>query len=169
MLTTQQLQTLKTDIANDATLNAFPNTPDGAFEIAAAYSLPASPDFWVWRTHIPQAEIVGTTTTDGTTWSWSAYIARSQGERDGWREMFADGGFINGALANVRQGLADIFSGASNNAPQQRTHLLTVARRKSNRVEKLYAVGTGSTGSPATMVIEGTITYQDVLNARNLP
>lgn len=165
MLTTQQLAALKADIAADPTLAALPQTPDNAFAVAAAYNLNAAPDYWVWRTSVPQLEIVSTTTEDGTVWSWPAFIARSQGERDCWREMFADTGYVNASLANVRQGFGDIFSGTANNAAAQRTHLLAIGRRRATRAEKLFSIGTGSTASPATMAFEGQLTFNDVLNA----
>lgn len=129
--------------------------------IAAAYNAPASPDYWAWRTSVSHSEVVGITTGDGTTWSWPAFIARSQGERDGWRQMFS-GGPIDPSQANVRQGIADIFSGSANNAPQQRAHLLTVARRKASRFEKLFATGDGSTTAPGTLAVEGPLSYSDV-------
>jgi hypothetical protein len=165
-LTPAQLTALKNDILADPELAAHPNTADGAFAIAEAYSAVAAPDFWVWRSSVSQAEIVGVATPapDNTSWSWTTYIARSQGERDGWREMFADTGTINPSRPNVRQGLQDIFSGGT--GAGQRTHLLAAARRKANRVEKLFATGTGSTASPATMGFEGALSYQDVLSAR---
>ncbi len=167
MLTTAQLTILKADILADPGLASQPQNSDGAFAIAAAYNLLAVPDYWVWRTSIPQSEIVGVMSIDGTVWSWSAYISRSQGERDGWREMFADTGAINPSLANVRQGLADIFSGPSGVA--QRAHLVAIGRRLATRAEKLFATGTGTTATPATMSVEGTLSYQDVLAARALP
>jgi hypothetical protein len=167
MLTPAQLVMLRVDILADSNLNALPNNSDGAFDIANAYNLSALPDFWVWRTRVTQLEIVATTTDDGTVWSWPAFIARSQGERDGWHEMFADGGYVNASLPNVRQGFADIFSGSANNAPAQRTHLTAIGRRRATRIEKLFATGTGSTASPATMGFEGPLNYQDVLTARN--
>jgi len=164
-LTPVQQATIKADILADPVLNALPNNEDGAFAIAAIYNIVAVPDFWVWRTSLPQLEIVSTTTLDGTVWSWPIYIGRSAAERDCWREMFADGGSVNASLANVRQGFADIFSGVGGLA--QRTHLLAVGRRQATRTEKLLATGTGSTTTPATMSFEGNISYQDVLIARN--
>ena len=166
-LTPAQLPVLKADILADPVLAAIPNTSDGAFQIAEVYKLDAVPDFWAWRTSVSQSECVGVTSIDGTNWSWTIYIARSVGERDGWREMFADTGSINPSRPNVRQGLQDIFSGAGGLA--QRTHLLTIARRKTTRVEKLFAVGAGTTVTPATMGFEGPITYSEVQQARNLP
>lgn len=165
MLSTAQQAVVKADILADPTLNSQPNNSDGAFAIADAYNVAAVIDFWVWRTSVTEAECVGTNSVDGTTWSWTSYIGRSQGERDGWREMFADTGRINPAQANIRQGLADIFSGAGGAA--QRTHLLAIARRKASRIERLLATGTGSTAAPATMGFEGPVIYQDILTARN--
>jgi len=166
MLTSAQLVILKTDIAADPVLAAYPNTADGNFAIAAAYNLPASPEFIVWRTAVPQSDFTDLTSAEATTWSWTAYIARSQGERDGWARMFAANGSVNAARANVRQAFLDIFSGTQNNAPAQRTHCAAIAKRAATRAEKLFASGTGSTASPATMSVEGTLSYQDIEEAR---
>lgn len=166
MLTPAQSQTLKTDIAADSVLNALPNTSDDAFAIADIYGLNASPDYWVWRTLVPDSEIYEATTADATVWSWTIFIARSQGERDAWRQMVSMKGGINASLANVRAGLADIFSGAGGLA--QRTHLLTVGRRKARRIEKLFAAGAGTTAAPSVMGFEGTISFADVMSARSL-
>ena len=169
-LTPAQLATLKADIAANGDLNVHPNTPDGNAAVAALYNAAATPDFWVWRTSIFESEITRTTTADGTSWSWPAYIIRSQGERDAWARLFMGGASgMNPSLANVRQGLQDIFSGPNSGgtlgAPAQRTHLLAVSRRLAKRGEKLFATGTGSTASPAVMVLEGNVTAADVLNA----
>lgn len=164
-LTTAQLASLKAAIAADPTLNALPNSSGDNWAIADAFGLPASPDFWVWRTDISESDCTARASVDGTNWSWTAYIARSQGERDGWGRMFSAGS-IDASQANVRQAIADIFSGTGV-AATQRTHLLTVARRKATRVEKLFATGTGSTAAPATMGREGPISYTDVTDARN--
>lgn len=164
MLTPAQLLTLKADIAADPVLSTIPHTPDGAFAVAAAYNLPASPAFIVWRTSVPEADFTDLTSEEATTWSWPAYIARSVGEQAGWARMFA-GGVVNPARPNVRQGFQDIFSGNQNNAPAQRTHLAATCKRSALRVEKLFATGTGTTASPATMTVEGTLSYQAVVLA----
>ncbi len=143
--------------------------------IANAYNLNATPDYWVWKTSLRAKDIYETTTADATTWSWTTYINRSQGERDGWQELFAVTGMTNPSLANVRQGVADIFSGAG--GATQRTHLLTIARRLARRAEKLFAIATvggvgtrGSTANPDTMTFEGLVTFRDVANAlRGVP
>ena len=171
MLTIAQSQVVKNDIIADPVLNAYPNNSDGNTAIALAYDAVAAPDFWVWRTRVSKREYTNEASVDGTLFNWTGtgYIGRSAGERDAWRELFNEQGFVNPSMANVRQAVQDIFSGATPPAPANRTHLLTVSRRKTTRIEKLLATGTGSTASPATMGFEGSLTYQDVEVARNLP
>ena len=166
-LTAAQYQALKTFILADPTLSAQPMDGNGNDTIQIALNAVAAPDFWVWKSFVTDQDIYSQTTADGTSWSWPAFIARSQGERDGWREMVNMAGGVNPSLANVRQGIADIFSGSTNSAPAQRTHLLTIGRRKATVAEKLFATGTGSTATPATMGFEGTITDNDVDTARH--
>jgi hypothetical protein len=169
LLTDAQYTTLATDITvtNAAEFAAaLAATDDQA--IAAAYNLLASPSYWVWRTRVTAQEIYETVTADGTSWSWTIYIARSVGERDAWRELTSVTGFINPSLPNTRQGVADIFSGAGGAA--QRTHLLAIGRRPSRRIEKLSASGAGSTAAPSVMGAEGELTYRDVAHAvRGVP
>lgn len=170
-LTGAQLTTLKADIVADGTLNAKPNNSDGNAAIAIAYNLNASPDYWVWRTAVSKAEYYQSTSVDGTTFSMvgTGFITRAQGERDAWRDLFDSSGNANPSLPQVRQAVADIFSGATAPAPANRTHLLTVSRRKATRAEKLFATGSGTTVSPSVMSFQGSVSYQDVESARNLP
>lgn len=161
-MTPSQYATLKASILADPSLADAVEAADDQ-EIADAYNAPASPDFWVWKTKLTRPDIESAASQDGTTWSYTAFIGRSQGERDCWREMMAEGS-INPSLPNVRQGVADIFSGTAGAA--QRTHLLAVSRRKASLFEKLLASGgDGSTSSPATMSVEGPLTYADVSKA----
>lgn len=164
-LTTAQLQAVKTDILNDSSLNVFLNNPDGNVFIANVYNLIVSPDFWVWRTYLSSQDIYSKVSSDGTIWSWSIFIARSVAEKSAWTEMISAFYGINPSLLNSRTGIADIFSGAG--GLPQRTHLLAIGRRLATRIEKLLATGTGTTAVPATMVFEGSLTYQDVELARN--
>lgn len=164
-LTAEQLPALKADIQADGTLSGILNNSDGNTVIAAAYNASASPDYWVWRTFVSDAELYETTSIDATVWSWSIYIARSQAERDSWRQMVNMKGGINPSLANTRTGIADIFSGAG--GANQRAHLTSLGRRKASRVEKLFAVGNGQTATPSTMASEGPITADEVQAARN--
>lgn len=170
-LTTAQLQAVKAEITADAALNAQPMNADGHFAVAAALNLPASPDFWVWRTRVSKDALVGSVGPDGTTFNWTltGYITRSQGERDAFNAIFDNEGNVNPSRANVRAAFADIFSGNTAPAPANRVHLLAVSRRKATRAEKLLATGTGSTASPAVMGFEGMLSAVDVEAARVLP
>src|SRR5262249_19100686 len=108
-------------------------------------------------------------------WSWKAFVDRSQGERDAWFLMFEDTGAASFALASLRQGLMDVFANVGTNttliarATAQRAHLFTVGRRRANGAEKLFAAGAGTTAGPATMAYEGAVTADDVHAARTLP
>jgi hypothetical protein len=164
-LTAAQKLVVKADIL--ANYNSHPNNTDGAFAIAAIYNQQATPDFIVWRTSVHEHEVTRDTSPEGTNWNWSAYISRSQGERDGYARVFNSELTINPSLPNVRQAFADIFSGGGSGAPEQRAHLLAIAKRKASKIEKLLATGAGITASPATMGFEGPIRYQDIDEARN--
>ena len=165
----QHWAALKAAIAADPVLSLLPHTTDDAVAVATAFNLVASPDYWVWRTFVTEEEITAKPSVDGTVWSWSAYIARSQGERDGWDRIMGRG--INPSLTQDRSAVADIFSGSANSAPAQRTHLNAVGRRKALRIEKLLIVagGLGTTASPSTMQFEGQIDGDDVQRAWELP
>lgn len=167
-----QLQALKSYvIANYASVF------DGV--TAAAMNATASPDYWAWRTSVMELEFTRGLSVDGTSYSWPAYIARSQGERDAWARLFMGGGTgSNPSLTNVRQGFADIFSGSANSAPAQRQHLLAIARRKALIGEKVLAVvatGPGNDGGQARGSAanpdnfgdgaEGNITLQNLIDA----
>jgi hypothetical protein len=159
-MTPAQLQLLKTDIQADPAFAAIAHNSDGADAIAKAYNLAAAPDFWVWRTNVTRADIYHSTSADGTTWNWNTYKAQSVTEQNAWTQMFM-GDIANFSLANLRAGVAAIFTGsAQQNA--QRDHCLSVGRRKATRIEKLLSTGTGSAVSPATMGFEGALSYPDV-------
>ena len=169
-LTTAQKQAFKADIiaAADAecvALEASPTNSDLAFAVAALYNLIASPDFWVWKTSLTKHAAISETSVDATTFSFPQLIARTVQEQFGWQELWNSTLTCNPSLPNVRQGFADVFSGAQAGPVAQRAHMLAMARRKASRVEKLLATGTGSTASPATMGAEGPLGFQDVLDA----
>lgn len=160
-LTSAQLAQLKADIEADGTLNAFPNTPDGAFAIAQIYNAQASPDFTVWKTSVPMVEI-------GKNIDGAELANRTTGDNTRLQTIVAlSGGFINPSNIDQRMFFDDVFSGAGGDIT--RPKLLALWKRLSTRGEKLFAIGTGSDIDPATLVIEGNISYNDVLTARNLP
>jgi hypothetical protein len=72
---------------------------------------------------------------------------------------------INPSLADRRQFFDDIFSGAG--GATTRANLLALWKRTMTVGEKLYATGTGSDASPATLVEENDVTIANVSEARN--
>ena len=169
-LTLTQKQALKADIiaASDpacVAMEASPTNSDLAFAVKDLYNLAASPDYWVWKTNLSKHEATSETSLDATTFSFSQLIARTLQEQFGWQEIWNSTLSCNPSLPNVRQGFADVFSGAQAGPTAQRAHLLAMARRLASRVEKLLATGAGTTAAPSTMGSEGPLSFQDVLDA----
>jgi hypothetical protein len=126
----------------------------------------AAPAFIVRRTSVSRHEILTGTSAVGTTFTWTgaAYITRSQGERDAFREIFNSTGAVNPGLPSIVAAFNDIFSGAGG-APN-RTHIDAMSKRSATRGEKIFATGVGTDASPATLTFEGNLVYQDVQAAR---
>lgn len=158
-LTASQLQTLNTDI--EANFPSVPKNSDGADQVAKAYNLAASPVFVVWKTFIDNHQVRGATV-------WTELIARSQGERDVYQILIANGG-VNPSELNVRQAFQDIFSGGQ--GATTRAQLVAISKRNATRIERLFATGTGTDASPGTMAanVSGPIEYTEVLKAMELP
>jgi hypothetical protein len=162
MLTTAQLQALKAAIDADPVLSAQPLNSDGAFFIAAALNQEVAPAFVVWRTSVPLEEI----TSNG--FAWTLVDALSAGSARIWEWMFDNSSrSINPSKANIRQGIADVWSGTAGKLAVQAS-VLGHCKRNATRAEKILATGTGTTESPAAMGFEGALSYQEIETARNL-
>ena len=156
-LTPAQQATLKTSIQADPAFNSLPQNSDGAYAIALAYDLPATPNWTVWKSNVTinevgkkfnGAELAGLTTGNQTRLQTIAqYMA----------------GGVNPSLLDNRQFFDDVFSGAG--GTNTRAALLILWKRLANRSEKLFSTGTGSDAAPATMTVEGTLSYSDVQQA----
>lgn len=158
MLTTAQLQTLKAAIAveTDATFASYRD--QGATGLMAQwFNQDTSPAFIVWRTNVPVEEY-----REAVVWTEVDNATMTVGKARIWEWLTANMTLpINAAKTNVRQGLADCW--ASNS--QTRTNLLAAAKRTATKAEKMFATGTGSSASPATMVFEGALSADDISNA----
>lgn len=162
-LTPQQRATLAADIAANPALVALRDSGNLG-GLAGHYNALASPAFAVERTSLSRHEILTAVSSTGSTFAWAGagYITRSQGERDAFREMFNSTGSVNPSLPSIKAAFSDIFSGAG--GATNRAHIAALAKRQATRFEKLFASGTGSDASPATLgadaggaVIEGQI------------
>ena len=161
-LTLSQQATLKTYIENNATWMAYPHNSDGAFQIADDLQADSNPIYIVWRSSVSEDEITGDTSSEATVWDWPEFIGLTVGEQGGYSRMFRNGS-VDASKPNVRQGFADIFNGPS--GADQRAHMLAIAKRTANLLEELFSTGTGSTITPGTMEVEGSISYQEILIA----
>jgi len=157
MLTTAQLQALKTDIAADPVLSLIPQNSDGAFEVAQAYNLLAAPLFWVWKSLVSLEDVGGALVASEVEGLTTAENGRMQ-----TFAQFNPSGFSPWRLDH-RLFFEGVFSGAGGAAT--RAALDTLWKREATRGEALLATGTGSLASPAVLEFEGNINYRDVLNA----
>ena len=158
MLTNAQLLTLKAAILADPTLSAQPMTSDGAFVIAEAFNLNANPNFTVWKTNVLVREI-----GDNFVGTELSGLSSLNHTRLQTVAIFSTEG-VNPSLPDRRAMFDDIFSGAG--GAGTRAKLLILWKRLATRFEKLYATGTGSDVVPATMILEGKLSYFDVELAR---
>lgn len=158
MLTPAQKTTLAAHIAASGDLNSIPNTYDGAYEIARLLALPASPAFIVWKSSVPKSEV-------GKAFVASALAAITAGNNDKLNNFAAWNETVEPWRADQRQFFDDVFSVAA--GASTRAALLALWKRPATRIEKLFATGTGSDASPATLAFEGEVSYNDVYEARN--
>ena len=153
-MTPAQLQAIKADIiAKQAQGQPLAGLNEEG--IAAYYN--AASEKIVWRTNVTRAEIYHQTSAEATNWNWTTYKAQNATEQNAWVQMFM-GDVANLSLANFRAGVAAIF-GAAN---AQTVHVLATGKRAANRLESLFAVGTGSLAVPAMMAVEGSVTAQQI-------
>ena len=165
-MTPAQLATLKTAILaeTDAAFVALRNSgATGA--MAEFYNVTATPAFYVFRRSLSRHSILTETSDDATTFAWAAgaYITRSQGERDAFREMFNSTGAVDPSLPTIQAAFNDIFSGAG--GVGNRAHIQAMGRRPVLHGERLYATGTGSKVAPGIAIFEGNIRNEDVIAA----
>ena len=152
-----QLATLKAAILADATLNAYPNTSDGAYEMCRdKLNVDFAPAFTVWQDQLTPDRfdaglIAGATQIDGLT----------QGKRD---ELFMLGSRTRNCNDVAVRNAIDDATGSANTL---KAAMVTATKRNALYGEKIFATGTGTVGSPATLVVYGNLNYNDVHAARN--
>jgi hypothetical protein len=152
-LTQAQCTTLRTDIVTTHAVEFAELIAGGSvIGLRQAYAAPAAPTFWVWKTSVPPEDYRGAIV-------WTEVDALSAGDARIFEWMTGQLTLpINAADPNVRQGMADAFGAGTTT----RANLLTLSRRPAVRGERLFATGTGSTGSPGTLVIEGVFSLDEL-------
>lgn len=162
MLSGAQLQTLKTAIQADASLNNKPMTSAGAAEIAIVLNQTATPDFFIWRTAVQVDEIM----QNG--FDWTRVDNLTVGKARIWDWMMRTG-TINPSRDNVRAGVVATFNVSADQNTRQA--VFNHCQRLATRAEKLFATGTGTTSTdqgsgPGKLTFEGLLTSEDVQQAR---
>ena len=158
-LTTQQQATLKAFVEADPVLSTYPHTGDGAYALAEALKAEASPAFVVWRSRVVRDEIM----QNG--FDWVQVDNLTVGKARIWEWLFENGqNSINPSKLNVRAGIDEAWRGTAAMLAV-RDAIYVHCKRNANVLEKIFATGTGTTVSPATIVIEGSIPYYEVQSA----
>jgi hypothetical protein len=154
-LTTEQQTTLRNAILADPVLAALTPSADNAFAIAEAYKVISTPAFIVWRSNVTADEI-------GNAWIGTDIDAMSALNMQRLQLLLASSlqGVFDMRRVDRRAGFENPFGTNQNNASRQA--MRAVWKRSANRLEKLFATGTGSDAVPATMVVEGSIPYQEI-------
>lgn len=143
-LTRTQKDTLKAAVLAEPTMA----TPVAqANDQAVADWLNAAVSYVAWKTRLTEAEMHA-----AYVWTELDNLAQAKFNQ---LTLLLKPGWINPSLANVRQGILDIFATAALAAT--RAALIALAKRTVTRAEQLLATGTGTTGNPGTMGAEGTI------------
>lgn len=118
----------------------------------AAYFNADTVTFIVWRTAVTKEEL-----TQNDLFDWTRVDNLSVGKARIWDLMFNNStNSINPSKANVRAGIAAAWTGtAADNAVQ--AAILAQCKRSATRAERILATGTGTTGTPAVLTFQGSI------------
>ena len=159
-LTSGQMATLKAYILADSTLNAQPNTNVGNSVIAGVLNSVALPDFTLWRTNVGSNEI-------GNAWLVTDIDGMSALNMQRLQLLLASSpsGVFDMTRADRRAGFENPFGANVNNG--SRVAMRAVWKRLALVIEKLFATGTGSSADPAIPTREGTITPDEIEQARS--
>lgn len=126
--------------------------------MAAFYNAQATPAYIVWKSLIS----VGATGQAFVGTEWAGMTSANHTRLQTVAQYLAAG--YDPSKADIRAMFNDIWSGAGGTAT--RAALLALWKRTATRGEKLFATGTGTDATPATLTFEGTISPQDVSDAR---
>ncbi len=106
----------------------------------------------VWRNDVTFSEVTKVMV-------WTEIDALAVGKARIWEWMRVQLPMLDARDSNIRQGLSDAFSTATNT----RTALVSLAKRTANRAEKalMQAGGACTTASPSIMTFVGKVTVQE--------
>lgn len=158
-LSALQLDALKAAIVADSALTQWRAARRDDL-IAAYYNEPASPTFTIWRRDVTAEEI-------GNAWVGTDIDGMSALNMQRLQLMFASrpSGLFDMTRADLRAAFENPFGTNQNNA--SRVAMRTVWKRTINRVERLFATGTGSDATPGVAPWYGTIDTNVISNLLN--
>lgn len=163
-----------------------PNNDDGNYAVAGWYNLVAAGPWIVWRdlpmdTVLSLITFASMTPADAvpTTPALTVDVYRARALACQGKQMNLQNLIISRTTAPMKQtsyraGLQDCLT----NIPAGASGALITAnwvgvrdaaKFSATNAEKLFSTGTGSSAVPADLVVEGSITAQEVSAARNLP
>lgn len=160
MLSDAQLQTFRAALfaETDPELVGY-RTNGQTTMIAQWYRGVASPQFIVWRTNVTQDEIM----QNGFDWTRVDNLAN--GPARVWERMFNNADrSIDPSKPNVRAGIEAVWKGTAADLAV-RAAVYVHCKRPANRIERLFATGTGTTEAPGTLVVVGELSEYDVTRA----
>lgn len=139
-------------------LSIYPNSNDGNIEVKNLLNLQNSPDFYAYKSRVTMDEWRQSILAGGGATQLDALAASK-------REclLYAVRGDLNPSISAIRTALED-YCGAQNTL---KAALVSAYTRKTTRGERVLSTGTGSLAVPATMTFEGSLTADDVEQARN--
>ena len=116
----------------------------------------AGPDFYVWKQSLTLADI-----SDAFLWSEVKTLPAGEARVFEWMMLT---GVIDPSKTNVRAGIASAFQTSASNSYAA---ILTASVRKCSAIEYIFACATGSgtVGSPATLVFAGPCSEDDIIKA----
>lgn len=160
-LTPAQLATLKTYINSVPAWAALPNDSDSAFFIAGELNKTATPDYIVWRENVTASET-------GEAWIGTDIDGMSSLNMQRLQLLLASAGgnTFDMRRADRRAGFENPFG--TNPSNGSRVAMRAAWKRKGTVLEKVFATGAGTDATPATTVVVGDISYQEVQQARSL-
>jgi len=116
----------------------------------------------VWKSSVQQDEIM----QNG--FDWVRVDNLSVGKARIWEWLFDNqSATFNPSKINVRAGIDECWKGTAADLAV-RAAVYVHCKRPANVLEKLFATGDGTDAVPATMTVEGGVSYQTVDQARAL-
>ncbi len=159
-MTPEQLDTLNAYIQSVPAWAALPNNTENAITVANGLNALASPDYWLWKTHLD----LNTIMENG--FDWVQVDNLTVGQARIWEWLFSnEARACNPSKANVRAGISEAWKGTAAKEAV-RDVVLGHCKRKATVAEKIFSTGAGTLASPSTTTWEGMVSSYDVETAR---